>query len=102
MPYMTGGKRDYAKERALYEKKHPARKGQRAALGRARYMLTKAKGAAAMEGKDVSHRKATSKGGSMGLSNLFLQDAGANRSYARNSDSSMKSEKSKRERRKSR
>ena len=99
---MSNGKRDYAKERSQYEKKHPDRKAQRAALGRARYMLKKAKGAAALEGKDVSHRKATSKGGSMGLSNLFLQDASANRSYARNSDSSIKSEKSKRERRKAR
>ncbi len=46
---------------------------------------------------DVGHKKAVSKGGKNGLSNLFVQSASTNRSFARNKNGSMKSEKSKRE-----
>jgi transposase len=49
---------------------------------------------------DVGHRKAISKGGDNGLANLFVQSPSTNRSFARNPDSSMKDEKSKRERNK--
>lgn len=49
---------------------------------------------------DVGHKKAVSKGGQNGLANLFVQNAGENRSFARNKDGSMKSETSKRERKK--
>ena len=47
---------------------------------------------------DVGHKKAVSRGGKNGLANLFVQNPGANRSFARNKDGSMKSERSKRER----
>lgn len=49
---------------------------------------------------DVGHKRAVSKGGQNGLANLFVQNPGENRSFARNKDGSMKSEKSKRERKK--
>lgn len=47
---------------------------------------------------DVGHKKAISRGGKNGLANLFVQNASANRSFARNANGSMKSETSKRER----
>ena len=50
------------------------------------------------DGKDVSHKRALSKGGGGGLSNLFVQSSSGNKSFSRNKDGSMKSEKSKRER----
>lgn len=61
--------------------------------------MAKAKGvkATALKG-DVGHKKAISRGGSNGLANLFVQNAGQNRSFARNKNGSMKSETSKRER----
>jgi len=50
------------------------------------------------DGKDVGHKRAISKGGKTTLGNLFVQSASANRSFSRNKNGSMKSEKSKRER----
>jgi len=101
MPYMSGGKRDYKKEEALYEKKHPERDGARAQRNRARGLVAKKKGVkrTSIVG-DVGHKKAVSKGGQNGLANLFIQSPKANRSFARNKDGSMKSEISKRERKK--
>jgi len=52
--------------------------------------------ATALKG-DVGHKKAISKGGKSVLANLFVQNPGQNRSFARNKDGSMKSEQSKRE-----
>jgi hypothetical protein len=48
---------------------------------------------------DVGHRKAISRGGQSTLANLFVQSPSANRSFSRNKNGSMKSEVSKRERR---
>jgi hypothetical protein len=48
---------------------------------------------------DVGHKKAVSRGGKNSLSNLFVQSPSANRSFSRNSNGSMRSETSKRERR---
>lgn len=61
--------------------------------------MAKAKGVkpTALKG-DVGHKKAVSRGGKNGLANLFVQNPGQNRSFARNKDGSMKSEVSKRER----
>lgn len=50
------------------------------------------------DGKDVGHKKALSKGGSNKRSNMFVQSPHSNRSFSRNSDGSMKSEISKKER----
>lgn len=42
------------------------------------------------DGKDVDHRKPISKGGGNSTSNLRVQSASANRSFARKSDGSMR------------
>ena len=51
----------------------------------------------AREGKDVAHRKAMDKGGTV-KDGAFVQSAGANRSFKRDSSSNLVSETSKRER----
>jgi hypothetical protein len=51
------------------------------------------------DGKDVAHTKALSKGGT-NATGLKVESAGANRSFLRGSDRSLKSEVSKRERKK--
>ena len=101
MPFMTNGKRDYKKELAWEHKKKPNRVKDRAQRNGARAKVAKAKGTTptALKG-DVGHKKAVSKGGKNGLQNLFIQSPSANRSFSRNSDGSMKSETSKKERKK--
>jgi len=60
--------------------------------------VAKAKGTTPTKLKgDVGHKKAVSKGGKNGLQNLFIQSPASNRSFSRNADGSMKSEISKRE-----
>jgi hypothetical protein len=101
MPYMSNGKRDYKKEEALHEKKHPERDKARAQRNRARGLVAKKAGVSrtALKG-DVGHKKAVSKGGRNGLANLFVQNPGENRSFSRNAKGAMTSETSKRERKK--
>jgi len=96
---MKNGKRDYKRENELYNSK-PEQIKNRSNRNKARAMLAKAKGEAAVEGKDVDHKKPISKGGTNSLSNLYAVKAGTNRSFARNGDSSVKSQRSKRERKK--
>jgi hypothetical protein len=50
------------------------------------------------DGKDVDHKTPLSKGGSTGKSNLRVVDRSSNRSFSRNSDGSLKSQTSTRER----
>lgn len=98
MPYMTNGKRDYKKELQWEHKKKPNRVKDRATRNKARAMVAKKNGTTPKKLKgDVGHAKAISKGGKSVLANLFLQKPANNRSFRRNSDGSMKSEKSKRE-----
>lgn len=99
-PFMTDGHRDYKRELQWEKKKKPNRVKDRAQRNAARAAVKKKVGAAALQGKDVGHKKAVSKGGKNGLANLFVQNPGENRSFSRNSDGSMKSERSKRERKK--
>lgn len=101
MPFMTNGKRDYKKELNWEHKKKPNRVKDRAQRNGARSEVAKKLGKkpTAIKG-DIGHKKAVSRGGKNGLANLFVQDAGENRSFARNKDGSMKSETSKRERKK--
>lgn len=95
---MSNGKRDYKKEEALYEKKHPERNKARVARNKARAMVAKKKGVSPTSIKgDVGHKKAISKGGKSVLANLFVQNPGANRSFSRTAKGAMKSERSKRE-----
>jgi ribosomal protein S17 len=50
------------------------------------------------DGKDIDHKRPLSKGGSNAKSNQRVVDKSTNRSFARNADGSMKSQKSKKER----
>ena len=101
MPFMTNGKRDYKKELSWEHKKKPNRVKDRAQRNAARSTVAKKLGKkpTAISG-DVGHKKAVGRGGKNGLANLFIQSPGANRSFARNKDGSMKSETSKKERKK--
>lgn len=100
MPFMKNGRRNYAAELQWEHEHKKNRVKDRAARNKARVMVKKKAGAAAIKGKDIGHAKAISKGGKSVLANLFIQDPGENRSFARNKDGSMKSERSKRERKK--
>ena len=97
MPYMKNGKRDYKRENELYNSK-PEQKKNRAARNKARAMMA-AKGKVHKgDGKDVAHIKALSKSGLNVLSNMKVESASGNRSFAKNSKSKLVSEVSKRER----
>lgn len=61
---------------------------------RARYAMEKAGKVSRNDGKDVGHIKAIKRGGSNAPSNLTVQTKAENRSFARNPDGSMKSERS--------
>jgi len=95
---MTNGKRDYKRELNWEKKKKPNRVKDRAQRNAARSTVAKAKGTTPTKLKgDVGHKKAVSRGGKNGLQNLFIQSPASNRSFSRNADGSMKSEISKRE-----
>ena len=99
MPFtLPNGKRDYKRENALYNSK-PEQIKNRSKRNKARALVAKAKGKAAIAGKDIAHGKALSKGGSNTLANLFIESASSNRSFSRDSNSKLKSERSKREKR---
>jgi hypothetical protein len=92
MPYMTDGKRDYKKQQK-YDSK-PEVIDYRAKLVQVQRDLEKEGRAKKGDGLDNAHKKAHSKGGSAKLSNIKPTNPASNRSFSRNSDSSMKSEKS--------
>ena len=97
---MRNGKRDYAAELRWEKRNKPNRVKDRAQRNAARAAVKKKVGASALQGKDVGHKKAVSKGGSNSLANLFVQNPGANRSFSRTAKGAMRSETSKREKRK--
>jgi len=95
---MTNGKRDYKKELNWEHTKAKGRVKDRAQRNGARAMVAAKKGVKATSIKgDVGHKVAIGRRGKNTLSNLFVQSPGTNRSFARNKNGSMKSEKSKRE-----
>ena len=98
MPYMTNGKRDYKKELSWEhtKKKHRVKDRSQRNAARAEVAKKLGKKPTAISG-DVGHKKAVSRGGKNSLANLFVQNPGQNRSFARNKNGSMKSEKSARE-----
>ncbi len=98
MPFMKNGKRDYKREVALYTSK-PEVKKKRAAQNAARADAMKRGLARKGDGKDVDHKRPLSKGGTNSRSNLRVVDASSNRSFSRNANGSLKSQTSKRERR---
>ena len=97
MPFQKNGVRQYDRELEWEHKHKKSRVKDRAQRNAARSLVKKKVGAAAIKGKDVGHKKAVSKGGKNGLANLFIQNPSENRSFSRNKDGSMKSERSKRE-----
>ncbi len=101
MPFQKNGVRQYDRELEWEHKHKKNRVKDRAQRNAARSAVKKKVGAAAIKGKDVGHKKAVSKGGSNSLSNLFVQNPGANRSFSRTAKGAMRSETSKREKRKS-
>lgn len=97
MPYMKNGHRDYRREYDLYQGKPEqikARSERTTARRQANASGLTHKG----DGKDIDHIKPLSKGGSNTKSNQRVVSASRNRSFARNSDGSLKSQTSKRER----
>ena len=97
MPYMRDGKRDYKRENEKYNSKPEQRKN--------RSLRTMARNAAIRDGrvsrgdgKDLDHIKPLSKGGSNRPSNTRVVSESSNRSFARNADGSLKSQKSKKDR----
>ena len=94
MPYMTDGKRDYKKEVAKYTSKPEVVK-KRVEQNKARRMMEKEGLAHKGDGKDVDHKTPLSKGGTTSRSNLRVVDRGSNRSFSRNSDGSLKNQRSK-------
>ena len=99
MPFMKNGKRDYKREDA-WDKTH---KSGGVLRSKARAMRNKARkelGLKVGDPRDAGHKKAVSRGGKTTLRNLFAQNSSENRSFSRNADGSMKSETSKRERKK--
>ena len=98
MPRMKNGKRDYSQQRVYNAT--PAATAKRVANNSARAGAIKAGKAKVGDGKDVDHIKPLSKGGSNKKSNLRVVPASVNRSFSRSSNSSLKSQTSKRERKK--
>jgi hypothetical protein len=88
MPYVNKP-RPYKKEYEQYDGT-PVVKKKRAARNKARAIMEKAGLVHKGDGKDVDHKQALSKGGKSVRSNLRVKSASANRSYARNSDHSIK------------
>jgi len=99
MPFMKSGKRDYKRENLLYNSKPEQRK----ARSERTVLRNKANATGLMskgDGKDLDHIKPLSRGGANTLSNARVATKAANRSFSRNSDGSLKSQTSKRERKK--
>lgn len=97
MPYMKNGKRDYKRENALYNSR-PEIVKRREERNAARRSLERSGQVHKGDGKDVDHRKPLSTGGSTRASNLRVVSAAENRSFSRNRDGSLRSQTSKRER----
>lgn len=93
MPYMKNGKRDYKREVELYTSKPEVVK-KRVEQNKARRIMEREGKVSKNDGKDVDHRTPLSKGGTSSRSNLRVVPASTNRSFARNSDSSLKNQRS--------
>lgn len=74
----TKRKRDYKKEYRTYQGT-PEQIANRSARNKARRMMEKEVGKAALKGKEVDHKKPLSKGGSNQRSNLQVLSKTANR-----------------------
>ena len=94
MPFMKNGKRDYKRELQWEHDKKPTRVKDRAERNAARSTMEKAGKVHKGDGKDVDHKVPLSKGGSTAKSNLRVVSATTNRSFSRNANGSMKSQRS--------
>lgn len=103
MPYMhtVNGKsvRNYKKENELYNSRPEQRKARSERTIARNQAIADGK-AARGDGLDLDHIKPLSKGGSNAKSNQRMVSASTNRSFSRNSDGSLKSQTSKKERKK--
>jgi len=97
MPYMKNGKRNYKLENELYNSR-PEQRHNRSLRTIARNQAIKEGRVSRGDGKDLDHIKPLSKGGSNSRSNTRVTSESRNRSFARNKDGSLKSQRSKRER----
>jgi hypothetical protein len=98
MPRMKNGKRDYSQQKQYNAS--PEATAKRVANNAARREAIKSGKARVGDGTDVDHKTPLSKGGTNAKSNLRVVKRSVNRSFARNADSSLKSQTSKRERKK--
>ena len=92
------GSRDYSQQRKYNATKTATER--RVANNQARQAAIKEGKASVGDGTNVDHIKPQSKGGTNAKSNLRVVPEGENKSFSRNSDSSLKSQKSKREKKK--
>ena len=90
--------RDYSQQREYNAS--PEATAKRVANNQARREAIQAGKARVGDGKDVDHVKPLSKGGTNSKSNLRVVSASENRSFSRGPNSELKSQTSKRERRK--
>jgi 5-methylcytosine-specific restriction endonuclease McrA len=97
VPYMTNGKRDYKKENRLYNSK-PEQIKARSERTTLRRQANAAGITSKGDGKDLDHKKPLSKGGANTMANARVTTKSANRSFSRNADGSLKSQTSKKER----
>ena len=97
VPYQKNGVRQYREEYVKYHSK-PEQRKNRSERTVARNQAIAEGRAARGDGKDLDHKRPLSKGGSNAKSNQRMVSASSNRSFSRNSDGSMKSQTSKRER----
>lgn len=98
MKVVNGRKvRDYSQQRQYNAS--PEATAKRVANNQARQEAIREGKAKVGDGTDVDHKRPLSKGGSNDKSNLRVVASGTNRSFARNSDSSLKSQTSKKEKR---
>ena len=99
MPYQVNGKRNY---RAEYDKYHskPEQRKNRSERTLARREANATGVTNKGDSTNLDHRVPLSKGGSSAKSNLRVVSESRNKSFSRNKDGSMKSQTSKRERKK--
>ena len=96
MKVVNGRKvRDYSQQREYNAT--PEATAKRVANNQARREAARQGKVKVGDGKDVDHKRPLSKGGSNSASNLRVVPKSVNRSFARNSDSSVKSQTSKKE-----
>lgn len=94
MPSSPNYKRNYKQEYATESKQ---RREARVERNKARSIMEKQGKARVGDGKDVGHIKAIGKGGKTTLANLAMQTPASNRSFKRNANGGMVSERSKKE-----